>query len=202
MKKTVQDQRVDARRDQILEAAAKVFAEKGFHAATIKDIARAAEIADGTIYIYFKNKTALLLGIFERMKDLALQEGVPEALEAKDFPSFLHAYIVYPLMALRKDNFALFRIIISEIMVNAELRAQYNAQILQPTLEIDEQYFYEQAAKYGVRLKDAQLAVRTIAIVVMGMLMTEILSNEPLDGGWEEIPSYLAELIIHSSEEL
>ena len=42
-----------ARRNQILDAATKVFAEKGFHSTTIKDIAREAGIADGTIYNYF-----------------------------------------------------------------------------------------------------------------------------------------------------
>ena len=42
-----------ARRKQILDAATQVFAEKGFHRATIKDIARVAGIADGTIYTYF-----------------------------------------------------------------------------------------------------------------------------------------------------
>ena len=38
-----------ARRNQILDAATKVFAEKGFHPTTIKDIATEAGIADGTI---------------------------------------------------------------------------------------------------------------------------------------------------------
>ena len=49
----------------ILDAAIRVFAEKGFHRARISDIADAAGVADGTIYLYFDNKEHLLLSIFE-----------------------------------------------------------------------------------------------------------------------------------------
>src|ERR1700752_3480931 len=56
-----------ARRKQILDAATQVFAEKGFHRATIKEIARVAGIADGTIYTYFVSKTEVLLGILHRL---------------------------------------------------------------------------------------------------------------------------------------
>ena len=49
------------RRTQILEAAAAVFAEKGFHKATTKEIARVAGISEGTIYNYFAQKRDLHL---------------------------------------------------------------------------------------------------------------------------------------------
>lgn len=50
---------------RILEAAVKVFAEKGFHQATISQIAREAGVADGTIYLYFKNKDDILVQFFQ-----------------------------------------------------------------------------------------------------------------------------------------
>lgn len=49
MKDSIQEQLVAARKKQILDAATKVFAAKGFHSTTIKDIAREAGIAGGTI---------------------------------------------------------------------------------------------------------------------------------------------------------
>ncbi len=48
----------------ILEAAIKVFAEQGFHQATVSQIAREAGVADGTIYLYFKNKEDILVNFF------------------------------------------------------------------------------------------------------------------------------------------
>jgi len=49
---------------RILDAAVKVFARKGFHQATISQIAREAGVADGTIYLYFKNKDDILVQFF------------------------------------------------------------------------------------------------------------------------------------------
>ena len=49
----------------ILEAAVKVFAEQGFYESTIAQIAREAGVADGTIYLYFKNKDDILVQFFE-----------------------------------------------------------------------------------------------------------------------------------------
>src|SRR5262245_61614349 len=72
----------------ILDGAVKVFAEKGFFSATVADVARAAGVADGTIYLYFKSKDELLLSIFDdRMGELcaAAREAIdtaPDAAEA------------------------------------------------------------------------------------------------------------------------
>ena len=44
------------KRDRILEAAVKVFARTGFHATRVSEVAKAAGVADGTIYLYFKSK--------------------------------------------------------------------------------------------------------------------------------------------------
>jgi len=49
---------------RILEAAVKVFAEQGFYQSTISKIAREAGVADGTIYLYFKNKDDILVQFF------------------------------------------------------------------------------------------------------------------------------------------
>ena len=53
------------KKPQIIDAAIKVFAEKGFYNSKVADVARAAGIADGTIYLYFKNKDDLLISLFE-----------------------------------------------------------------------------------------------------------------------------------------
>lgn len=57
-------QRAD-KRARILAAAADVFVKNGFHETHISHIARAAGVADGTIYLYFPSKEALLIALFE-----------------------------------------------------------------------------------------------------------------------------------------
>ena len=53
------------KRERIISAAVKVFADKGFYCARVSDVARAAGVADGTIYLYFESKEDLLRGLFE-----------------------------------------------------------------------------------------------------------------------------------------
>ncbi len=53
------------KRQRILKAAIKVFAKNGFYATRVSEIAKAAGVADGTIYLYFKNKDDVLITIFE-----------------------------------------------------------------------------------------------------------------------------------------
>jgi TetR/AcrR family fatty acid metabolism transcriptional regulator len=71
--------------DQIIEAAVKVFAKKGFYNAKVSEIAREASVADGTIYLYFKNKDDILISLFEeKMQVLILR--VNEAISKVDDP--------------------------------------------------------------------------------------------------------------------
>jgi len=50
---------------RIINAALKVFAKKGFYNSKVSEIAKEAEVADGTIYLYFKNKDDILISVFE-----------------------------------------------------------------------------------------------------------------------------------------
>lgn len=65
--------RQDARRVSILQAAIIVFAEQGYHAATVRDIAAAAEISVGTFYVYFPDKETLFVRLFEETARFLLQ---------------------------------------------------------------------------------------------------------------------------------
>lgn len=73
------------KRERIVEAAIEVFAEKGFAAARISDIAKGAGVADGTIYLYFRNKEDLLLTIFEEKMEEILRD-LDRALDGLDRP--------------------------------------------------------------------------------------------------------------------
>ena len=70
----------------ILDAATRVFAERGFFGAQVADIAKRAGIAAGTVYLYFRSKDDLLLSVFERTMQDAIREG-RAALEGIDHPA-------------------------------------------------------------------------------------------------------------------
>ena len=60
------------KRDAILRAAIDIFAERGYFNAQVADVARAAGVAAGTVYLYFRSKDDLLVSIFER----SMREGL------------------------------------------------------------------------------------------------------------------------------
>ena len=72
------------KRDAILRAAIDVFAERGFFNAQVADIARAAGVAAGTVYLYFKGKDDLLISIFERSMREGLATGRAAAADLQD----------------------------------------------------------------------------------------------------------------------
>jgi TetR/AcrR family fatty acid metabolism transcriptional regulator len=63
------------KRDLILRAAIDTFAARGFFNAQVADVARAAGVAAGTVYLYFRSKDDLLISIFERTMKEAIAEG-------------------------------------------------------------------------------------------------------------------------------
>ena len=58
--------RVEAKESSILDAAEKIFAQAGFDGARVSAIARAASVAEGTVYLYYKNKQDLLAAVVGR----------------------------------------------------------------------------------------------------------------------------------------
>src|SRR5436190_6238321 len=165
---------VTARRNQILDAATKVFAEKGFHRATIKDIARVAGIADGTIYTYFSSKTDVLLGILNRLNETTERDQQLASDSEQDIRSFFKAYL-RQRMFLLWPNAEVFQAVMPEMLVNAELRELYYQQVLVPTFTVAERSFQAQRGAGQVRSIDVPLTVRAIAGLLLGLLTLQLL---------------------------
>jgi TetR/AcrR family transcriptional regulator, fatty acid metabolism regulator protein len=64
-----------SKREAILRAAVEVFARRGYFGAQVADIARAAGVAAGTVYLYFRSKDDLLVSIFDATMKEAREEG-------------------------------------------------------------------------------------------------------------------------------
>ena len=190
----IQQLLISARRTQILDAATTVFAEKGFHHATIKDIARQAGIADGTIYTYFASKTEVLLAILNRLNETTEREQQFAQGSEQDVRSFFRAYLQQRI-ALLWPNAEVFRAVLPEMLVNAELRDLYYQQVLAPTFAIGEQFFQAQGGRERLPRIDIPLTLRAIASTVLGLLLLQLLGDQQVAERWEELPDVLTRLI-------
>jgi TetR/AcrR family fatty acid metabolism transcriptional regulator len=83
----------DAKRTAMMQAAVRVFAQKGYHAATVRDIVAEAEVAIGTFYFYFPDKETLFVHLFEETAAFLLQ-AIEQALHSRSsFPAQLEAAV-------------------------------------------------------------------------------------------------------------
>lgn len=94
------------KRYQILEGAHAVFTARGFDAASMSDIAAAANVSKGTLYVYFQDKEHLFIALIEREREKQKQ-GIYEALA--DDPDLAHALASFGerLVRLITGGFAL-----------------------------------------------------------------------------------------------
>jgi len=75
--------RTDDKRQRILDAAVRVFAKKGYHGAKVAEIAKRAGIADGTVYLYFRNKEDILVSLFDEVMERHIAQARVELKGAK-----------------------------------------------------------------------------------------------------------------------
>lgn len=132
--------RGEATRQRLLDAAEAEFGEKGFHGASVSSITRRARVAQGTFYLYFPSKEAILRELVRHMgAELrgalsAASEGLTERLEVEraGFEAFL---------AFSREKKNLYKIVMQSQFVDASIYREYYETL---------------AAAYAVGLRRAQ----------------------------------------------
>jgi TetR/AcrR family fatty acid metabolism transcriptional regulator len=92
------------KKDQIIEAAVDVFAEKGFFNAKVTDVAKKAKVADGTIYNYFKSKDDLLINLFEIKMEGILTQFKKKIVETNDPVENLKEFVTLHFNIIKNDK--------------------------------------------------------------------------------------------------
>src|SRR5699024_6999862 len=132
---------------QIIEAAVEVIAENGFHASQVSKIAKKANVADGTIYLYFKNKEDILISVFkEKMGsfvDITRNAIQGQSSASEKLETFIHMH--YHQLASNPDLAIVTQLELRQSKI--ELRIEIN-NILKDYLQIIDDIL-EQGIQYG-----------------------------------------------------
>lgn len=116
---------------RIIKAATKVFAKKGFYPAKISEIAKEAQVADGTIYIYFENKDDILISLFEEQMKKVLENMVAQISKLKDPAEKLEKFALTHLRLI-EQNKDIAEIIQVELRQSSKFMKEYkNEQFTQ-----------------------------------------------------------------------
>jgi AcrR family transcriptional regulator len=175
------------RLEHILETAAALFAEHGYHRTTTKDIAQAADVSEGTLYNYFTNKNDLLFSILERLGEYEL----PSDWDASQLPDDARQFMGQILELRRafvERNAVMLQAILSEILANSELRERYNDKMIAPTLLALEQSLQMRAQQGQIRPEtDLPALTRLIVGMYLGLFLMQVLGDPVVTSEWDRL---------------
>lgn len=147
-----------SKRRQILEGARKVFMDLGFDGASMGEIARAAQVSKGTLYVYFTDKCALFEAILEQE---ALQHGqvVFNFDPARDAETTLREFgRAYILLLCRPGGGSAIRTVMAIAERMPDVGRRYYARVLDKTINRLSDYLKAHVASGDLEIDDCDLA--------------------------------------------
>ncbi len=201
----LQEKLAAVKRDQILDAARAVFAEKDFHRATIKDVAARAGVADGTVYNYFENKNALILGLMDRFTQGVQPQSAAQTASRKaklerpapfDLEGFVRTSTRERFAMLSEESISLFQAILPEIIANPDLRALYRERIIAPSQAGANQVVEAISRSSGMARDQVRLGLQLEAAMFIGLIVQRIIGDALLEQHWGDLPDAISDLML------
>ena len=160
------------RKADIMQAAERVFALKGYHNAAMQDIAREAQYATGTVYLYFKDKEMLYFSLLEekiRSLTATLKENTAQVADAEDK---LRIFVQESLNSFEKNQ-DFFRIFFSERSKGQILK---EGKISKSSVMSEHKEFVEELISLGQKQKVVRndFSAKQIADIFGSIFMTVI----------------------------
>jgi TetR/AcrR family fatty acid metabolism transcriptional regulator len=187
--------RVGDKRERILDAAVRVFARKGFHATRVSEVAKAAGVADGTIYLYFESKDHLLVSLFEHRVERLLAYLEAELPRA---PSAAHRLqrIIELQLGLLEGERDLAEVVTVILRQSTKLMKEYAAPKFNAYLDVIARVIAEGQAAGELRDDvSPHLAARAVFGALDGITMTWALGKAD-HGGLVRAAGQLVEIVL------
>jgi AcrR family transcriptional regulator len=198
---TRRERRAAQRKMQIINAAAHLFAEKGFHRTTTRDIAKEADVSEGTLYNYFKSKDDLLLDIMDMLDDVPSETDRFDQVVSEDAWEFL-----ITMMKGRREMIdqyhPMLQSVLSEILVNPELRQRYYNEQISPGINLISQRLQELLDNGQFRIINVPYTARMLVALMLGLYVLEVLGDPLIQSQWDELSRVIASLVIDGAAPL
>jgi len=151
---------LEDRREQIIDAALRVFSQKGFERTTNKDIAEEIGITPGLIYHYFESKEALLKAAIEEHSPVGFIHMLPTQMQEQNPEVFLTFMAEKILQITEGEQFVrLMRVFLPEIIYNPSITS-FNLAAIQEVSEFLVSYLETKMDSGELRRSDASLTVQ------------------------------------------
>ncbi|WP_188529892.1 TetR/AcrR family transcriptional regulator [Sinisalibacter lacisalsi] len=177
--------RAEHRPDELLDAALALFVERGYAHTSVAQIARAAGVSKGAVYLYFPSKQALLEGLVKRAVAPA---GAAAVAAAQATPGNVRTALTAFLgqLALRLSDpqvVAVPRIVLREAAAVPEIAEMYRRSVLEPALPVLADMIRRGIASGELRPVDPELTIRSImGPIVVHLVLAEVFGVWPAAG--------------------
>jgi AcrR family transcriptional regulator len=176
---TRRERRIERQRRTIMDAAADLFAQKGYRATTTRDIAEAVDIGESTLYGYFSSKKEVLEAILSQQAEM-VDALLMHLVELEDPQSFVN--LVDLLMEKILTRTVYNRVLIAEAWTDDEVLQSYVVARWQPVMQTLQNFISMKIAKGIFRSIEPDMGAR----MVVGSFIAAIL---PVLRGVEPAPS-------------
>jgi len=161
-------------RDRILQAALRLFARKGYDGTTTKDLANAANVAEGTLFRHFANKKAMLIEVVTSGWVEILTDLLTELSEMGSYKAV--AQVMRRRMLNMHKNSSLLRVCFIEAQYHPELRERIQIEVITKMTDVAEAFF-ETAMEKGIY---RPMNPKIVAQVFLGMFAIAGFSNQTI----------------------
>jgi TetR/AcrR family transcriptional regulator len=181
----------EEKREIILRAATRAFAEKGFAAVGIREIARAAGLNSATLYHYFSNKEGIYATVLERTFDQLVDILHEISLKEMD-PEPLLRFAIDRYIDFIKDHRDVLKILIHEFNLETDIVADVATKFYNKFFKIAEEMLAARRADKGVRhFEPKHLLISGIGLCVIYFVISPLFNL--LEGKDQLSPEMLAE---------
>lgn len=166
---------------QILDAAVVVIAEHGYHSSQVSKIAKQAGVADGTIYLYFKNKEDILISLFQEKMGQFI-ERIQEDIQKEETASEKLFFLIQRHITFLSEDQYLAAVTQLELrQTNRDIRNQIN-EVLKGYLEIIDEILESgiESGEFQEEL-DARLARQMIFGTIDEVVTTWVMNEYKYD---------------------
>ena len=163
---------------KILKAAQKLFARRGYGATTTKELAKAAGVAEGTLFRHFENKKAILVEVATRGWMEILTDLLTELSEMASYKAI--AQVMRKRMLNLRTNSDMLRVCFMEAQFHPELRDRIQTDVIEKMTDVAEAFFQTAMERGEYR----QMNPRMVARIFLGMFTVagfsqSTLTNDP-----------------------
>ncbi len=196
---TRRNRRIERQRREIMDAAAQVFAQKGYAAATTKDIAEASDIGESTLYNYFEGKREIFLAIIQRHAE-QINAIFDEFSRLETREQMADIFVRVMDIFLSQTHYT--RALIGEAWFNDDILSQFLSKRLAQISGYLEEYIRSRVQSGQFRPVDPALAARMIISVFMGLLLPALRGIEapPEDDERRQLASAIISLVLDGIE--